>query len=217
MKFSHIFKGILFVTLSVSFGFSQNLLNIGIGPTWPKGLRDLDKKTAWNATIEYGKLFDNIIGFGIDVDFSWNVTSTDSTVITTGPQSDTFQVELEANRFFMFPISGFILVDPIPKYKVHPVIKGQVGFNMGVKSYKGVDSTGVVIESPKNGFYIGVIGKASADAVFDLGEHAAIFAGFEFQWYKLNHKRRDTGSDLDKKDTFEIYGPGIRMGFSFLF
>ena len=70
MKLRNIVKSLFLITSIVSFGFSQNLLNIGIGPTWPKGLRDSDKKTAWNATVEYGRLFDNIIGFGLDLDFS---------------------------------------------------------------------------------------------------------------------------------------------------
>jgi hypothetical protein len=46
MKARNIFKSLFVTAVMVSFGYSQNLLNIGIGPTWPKGLRDLNKKEA---------------------------------------------------------------------------------------------------------------------------------------------------------------------------
>lgn len=207
------FVSILILVIS-SILSAQNILNVEIGPTWPKALRESEKKVAWNVSVEYGKVFDKIIGIGVDFDFSWNVFSSDSVVITT---SDTVNMQLEANKIFMFPISGFLMIDPIPAYKLHPVIKGQVGFNMMAKSYEEVDTSGDVIKSKKNGFYIGIIGKASADAVLDLGEHAAVFAGFEFQWGKLSHRRTDTNSKIEYKDYFEFYGPGIRMGLSFLF
>lgn len=214
MKTRYLAAIVLLCTGILVSSSAQSLLNVGIGPTWPKDLRETEKPTAWNATIEYGRVFDNIIGIGVDIDFSWNRFSTDSAVISP---SDTVYMELQDNKFFMFPISAFLLIDPISKFKVHPVIKGQVGFNMAVRSYKELDSAGKVIESKKNGFYWGIIGKASADCVFDLGEHAAIFAGFEFQWGRLRHNRRDKSTDIEYKDYFEFYGPGIRMGFSFLF
>jgi hypothetical protein len=201
---------ILFTTIN-----AQNIINVGIGPTWPKDLRDTEKPTAWNATIEYYKLFDNIVGFGVDLDFTWNVFYTTVEVIdTTATPPDTVDRKLDNNRIFMFPISAALLFDPIPKSFIHPVIKGQVGVNMMTKSYEELDTTGQEIKSPKNGFYVGIIGKASVDAVYDLGEHAALFAGFEFQWGKLRHKRKGTVQDYDY---FEFYGPCIRMGLSVLY
>lgn len=199
------------VLMLYTSSLAQNIVNIGIGPTWPKDLRDSEKKTAWTATVEYGKIFDNILGFGAEVDFSWNVYYKDSTAII---DSVPVNVRLDENTILMFPVSAFVLLDPIPQFKLHPVVKGQVGFNMMVRSYKELDSTGNPIESPKNGFYIGVIGKISTDAVYDLGQHASVFAGFEYQWGKLRHKRENTSNQYDY---FKFYGPGIRMGFSFLF
>ncbi len=215
MKTRHLSFIVLFITGIQISSYAQNLLNIGIGPTWPKDLRETEKPTAWNATIEYGKLFDNIIGIGIDIDFSWNVFYTDSLVIDSSKiPVDTVTRKLDDNKIFMFPISAMLIIDPIPQFKVHPVIKGQVGFNMMTKSYEDVSPTGKVIKSPTNGFYIGIIGKASIDAVLDLGEHAGLFAGFEFQWGKLRHNRKGTERD---RDYYEFYGPGIRMGLSVLF
>ena len=219
MEIRPLFKSILITALLVSFGYSQNILNIGIGPTWQKELRGSEKPTVWNATVEYGFLFDNVIGIGLDVDFSWNNVTDDTTYqVTVGQTTITKTKKYKDKKLLMFPISGFILIDPIPKYKVHPVIKGQFGFNMGVKSLVQFDTAGVeqVLHDSldEDGFYIGMIGKASADAVFDLGEHAAIFAGFEFQWGKLKKKIKGSENEYFEHNTL---GPGIRMGFSFLF
>lgn len=193
---------------------AQNLINIGIGPTWPKDLRGTEKPTAWNATIEYGKLFDNIVGFCVDFDFAWNVNIEDSS------QGDSIPIYIceNENKQFMFPISACLLIDPIPKFVFHPVIKGQLGLNMMVKSLKEYDSTGNEIEKPakkdESGFYIGIIGKASIDGVYDLGEHVAIFGGFEFQWGRLKRKVKGTANEYFKP---KMYGPGVRMGISVLY
>jgi len=194
-----------------STSFAQQVINLGIGPTWPKGLRETEKPTAWNASVEYGRIFDKIVGFGVDFDFAWNVSYKDSTIYLP---NDTITRKLSDNKFFMFPISAFLFFDPIPKYPLHPVVRAQIGVNMAARSYEELDKTGDVIESPKNGFYIGILGKAGADAVYDLGEHAAIYAGFEFQWGKLRRKVKDAEKDFYY---FDFYGPCIRMGLSFLF
>lgn len=198
----------------------QNLLNLGIGPTWPRGLRDSEKPTAWNATIEYGRIFDNIIGFGADFDFSWNSVVDDTSYQDTGIGGTIIEKirKRKDKRLFMFPLSVFLLVDPIPTYKVHPVIKGQIGLNMMVKSESLFDSSGSEIDIPtaidESGFYIGLLGKFSADAVFDFGEHAALFAGFELQWGKLKKKVKGTENEYFR---YNCFAPGIRMGLSFLF
>lgn len=205
------------VCLCICFFFSsgngQNIINIGIGPTWPKDLRGTEKPTAWNATIEYFKLFDNIVGFGLDLDFSWNVLYNDSTIYSP---TDTVTRRLNENKMFMFPISAALLFDPIPKFVFHPVIKGQVGLNMMVRYIEELDSAGEVEKSNKNGFYIGMIGKASADLVYDIGEHVALFAGFEAQWGKVRKKKKDsvTGQDYYY---YKCHAPGIRMGLSVLY
>jgi hypothetical protein len=195
-------------------------LNFGIGPTWPKGLRETERPTAWNASVEYAKLFDNIIGIGLDVDFSWNNVIDDTTYQDTGISGNIIFKTLKHkdNRLFMFPLSAFLMIDPIPKYKVHPVIKGQIGFNMMAKGQTMFDSSGREITIPKDqdegGFYIGLLGKVSADAVFDIGEHAALFAGFELQWGTLKKRVEGTNNVYFE---YNVLGPGIRMGMSFLF
>ncbi len=219
MRTKHFFSGIMLVLLVCSQSYGQDLLNVGIGPTWPKELNGSEKPTAWNATLEYGKLFDNIIGLGVDFDLSWNKVTDDTTfLVTVGQNTITKTKKYKDKSIIMFPISAFLLFDPIPKFKVHPVIKGQFGLNMAVKSLTQFDTTGNEIQLPdtlnEDGFYIGLLGKVSADAVFDLGEHAALFAGFEFQWGKVKKKVKGKENEYFE---FNILGPALRMGFSFLF
>ncbi len=211
MRMRQLLVIVLFMSGILVSGYAQNLINIGIGPTWPKDLRDTDKPTAWNATIEYGKLFDNVVGFGVDLDFSWNVVVDDTSYMI-----DTILITQNEHerKQFMFPISIFLLVDPMPKFVVHPVVKAQVGLNMMTKTEKVYDALGNESKKDDSGFYIGIIGKASIDAVWDFGEHAALFAGFEYQWGRLRKKIKGT-DNLYYKPKF--HGPGIRMGLSFLF
>lgn len=212
-------KYLVSMFLCICFFFSssnsQSIINIGIGPTWPKNLRDTEKPTAWNASIEYGKVFDNIVGFALDVDFSWNINVEDTII-----QDDSITIYENQNeaKQFMFPISACLFFDPIPKFVFHPVIKGQLGLNMMVKSLKEYDSIGVEINKPakedESGFYIGIIGKASIDGVYDIGEHVALFVGFEYQWGRLRRKVKGSANQYFRQP---FYGPAIRMGLSVLY
>ena len=194
-----------------SSGNSQSIINIGIGPTWPKNLRETEKPTAWNASIEYGKVFDNIVGFAVDFDFSWNVNVKDTSYEV---DSITVYKNNHEKKQFMFPISGCLFFDPIPKFALHPIIKGQVGLNMMVKSEKGYDSTGNEFKKPDSGFYIGIIGKASIDLLYDIGEHIALFSGFEFQWGRVRKKIKGSANEYYRQP---FHGPAIRMGLSILY
>lgn len=214
-KYACIFLICMCSLFSMSYG--QQIVNIGIGPTWPKFLRETEKPTGWNASIEYNRVFDNIVGFGIDAELMWNIIVDDTSYLS--PDSTPIFVEEHEKKHFMFPILFALFFDPIPKYIVHPVVRGEFGINMLVKSDREYDSTGKEIVKPdeldRSGFYIGIIGKASVDAVYDLGKHAALYAGFEFQWGS-KAKKRIKGKD-NQYFKEEIYGPAIRMGVSFLF
>ena len=85
---------------------------------------------------------------------------------------------------------------------------------MLVKSEKGYDSTGNEIKKPDSGFYIGIIGKSSIDLLYDLGEHIALFCGFEFQWGRVRRKIKGSANEYYRT---QFYGPAIRMGLSILY
>lgn len=201
----------LIMMMLLATSYSQNIYNISIGPVWTKELHAKEKPTSWNASIEYGLLFDNIIGVGVDADFTWNVFIKDTVII---PDSIPIHKSNYEKKWFMFPISVFLLADPMAEFTFHPVIKGQVGINMMVKSAKSYDSLGNEVEPDDNGFYLGIIGKGSIDGVFDIGKHAAVFLGFEYQWGRLRKKKKNSNNEFYRP---KFYGPGIRMGFSFLF
>lgn len=204
------------VTAIISTTFSQSLINLGIGPTWPKNIRGTEKPYAWNATVEYARVFDYKLGVGCDIDFSWNVVKEESKLEGL-PLTQTKTI----SKRFMFPVSLFIQFDPVPKNKVHPVIKGQVGFNMMVKSKPEVNDTvdGTPYKYDESGFYYGVIGKVTTDVLLDVGEQSAFFAGAGLQWGNLMKKIDvEKGAETSEADIKEkVLGPVIRMGVSFLF
>ena len=201
----------LFILCLTGTLFSQTILNVGVGPTWPVGLRENEKMTSWNATIEAARLFDNVVGFGADLDFSWNVNDSYS------DKNDSTITKTAKDKTFMFPLSLQLFFDPIAKFKLHPVIRGQFGINMMVRDIAVYDSVSKEYnESIDDGFYIGFLGKGGIDAVFDLGEHASLYAGFEYQAGRLRHKITE-GPQKDHYTSFNPNGPAIRMGMSFLF
>lgn len=209
----------LIIVIMIIISHAQTIINVGIGPSWPSEIKGSEKKIAWNGTIEYGKIFDNIIGIGVDVDFSWwiNDEYVKSTVLDTlTNETSVVSKKVSDDKYFMFPISAVLFVDPIPKFKVHPVIRAQIGLNMMTRDREELVGDDMVESDVSDGFYIGVIGKGGADAVVDLGEHAAVYAGFEYQWGKLRHKITD-GPRKDDYTYFKFNAPMIRMGLSVLF
>ena len=198
---------ILLIILAISLtALSQTVINVGIGPSFHGNYQTNGGKVPWNATIEAGRIFDKILGFGLDLDFTWAVMD------SFDVQNDSISTRAGKNKLFMFPLSVAMFVDPIAKFKLHPVIRGQFGVNIMVRDLEDIDSTGNITTSIKDGFYIGFIGKGAIDAVFDIGQHAAIFAGFEYQAGRLRHKIDD-----NEYTYYDLNAPGIRMGLSFLF
>ncbi len=192
-------------------GYSQQVINIGIGPCWPKDIREnSNQKTSWNATVEWGRVFDDIVIIGADFDFLWN-RYTDETSSDTSEMAGSITEVDSVTSWYNFPVSLFLAVDPISQYRMHFQVRGQIGFNM--MAYK--QESKVNDEKADNsGFYVGLIGKAGADGIFDIGEHSAVFAGIEQQWKSVKKSKDDSETSYYEQN---ISGPGIRMGFSFMF
>jgi hypothetical protein len=205
-----VIAGLTLLCLMYVPAAAQDMLAIKIGPVWPREIRETERPTAWDAEIGYVRLFDKMIGFGAEVDFLWNRYEEDTTQEGT---VDTTTVKLRQNTYLMFPVSGVIVVDPLQGLVVRPVLRGTFGFNMMVNSSVQYDSLGKEIESPKNGFYYGVIGTAGLDAMYDFGEHASVFAGLEYQWATAKKKKKGTENQYYEP---KLSGLGIRMGLRFL-
>ncbi|MBD3391796.1 MAG: hypothetical protein GF418_07030 [Chitinivibrionales bacterium] len=216
MKSRKLATTLLCALLAAGAAGAETMLSLKMGPAWPKELRENNTEegiTAWEPSLEIGALFDQIVGIGLDLEFQWKRRVDDSTYTdnsTTPPTTVTAVDKVE--RFFMFPPSFYLLVDPVPHLIVHPVIKGQIGMTLLYYSNKWFED-GDEKKSPDTGLYYGVYGKAGADALYDLGETASVFVGFEFQFGNARHKKDDSENEYYRK---QIYGPGIRMGFRFL-
>jgi hypothetical protein len=193
---------------------AETMLNIKMGPAWPKEMRVGNTEggiTAWEPSIEIGALFNRIVGLGFDAEFQFKRRMLDSTYEVSGV---TYQVVDKVERFFLFPPSVFLQIDPVPDLIVHPVIRGQVGLTLLYYSNKWYEGDGNDDKkSPDSGLYYGIFGKAGIDGMYDLGENVSIFAGFEFQFGNARNRVDGESNTYYRKD---IYGPGIRMGFRFL-
>lgn len=218
MRTRQLRAGLLLVSVIFVSTMGETLLSVKMGPSWPREVLGTDKPVAGHAEIGYGRVFDRIIGFGGEIDFLWNSVGTDSTykdTLSTG-DIETANLPLTRDQRFMFPISGFLVIDPISHYLVHPVVKGTFGFNMMVKSAKEREVSGTgegtMIKSESNGFYYGIAGSLAADAVVSFAQTASAFVGLEYQWSRLRKK-------VENSDAYyrpNMSGLGIRGGFRFV-
>lgn len=201
--------------LFCSAAASENVVTLKIGPTWPRVLLGSEKATAWDASIMAGKAIDDKFTIGGGLDFLWNNRSSE---IPEG--ANTYRLEMSEHSF-MFPLSAYLAVTPFPDLIVYPCLSGQIGLNMMYFSHQE-DSTNTTGANPSkdqlqknNGFYLGFFWKIAADALFNIGEHSAVFAGLEYQ-----HSNPKKVSNNDKSDLFtkrNMSGIGIRMGFRFIY
>ncbi|MBD3345574.1 MAG: hypothetical protein GF401_10980 [Chitinivibrionales bacterium] len=193
---------------TISSVFGENVLNLKIGPLWPRYLLDTDTKTAWDATVEYGIDIDEKVGFGVGADFIWNRSTKDKDTLIDTSISDQQKTVQEDIKSFMFPVSGFIFVDPLSHMLVHPLLQFNIGYMPHIYSQRGKE-----IENTTR-YYHGLYMQLALDGVYGFSENASVLAGINYQW--ANTRRRD------KDDRNTIYyrnmsGLGFEMGFSFNF
>lgn len=202
----------LFLMVLATFIYSQNLVNLSVGPMWPEQTRDSKNRTAWNIAIEYGRVFDQRLTIGVKSDILWNVTTEYNTTQTQ--QGNELLVKVAESSLFMFPLSVFLQFDPVPRLIVHPVIRVQGGLNMmNMSGSEYIEGQKESTSKETDGFYYGGIVKFGVDGVYDLGRTSALFVGGEYQIVKLQ-KQYEANTFLQNK---KMHGFGLRFGASFMF
>jgi hypothetical protein len=202
-------KPVIMLSMAVLLGLNvssraERFIQLKIGPTLPRALQWSQKPAAGDGSVHVGLIVDKKIAFGGGVDFLWNVYSK--------------PVHLEGNTYkngdvqktFMFPISGFLALSPIPQFRVHPCISTQIGFNTMYYSSKTTkqENTGVQ-QYDENGWYMGFYWKIAADAGLNIGANSELFAGLEYQIArpkKINVERGDIFTERN------MNGVGFRFG-----
>ncbi|MBN1759177.1 MAG: hypothetical protein JW863_12705 [Chitinispirillaceae bacterium] len=163
------------------------------------------KPTAGDGSLHIGLVFDRKIAFGGGIDFLWNVNKK-----ATPIAGNTYKIE-ESQKTFMFPISGYLALSPIPQFRFHPCLSTQIGFNTMYYSNKQdtLQDDESVPGSDENGWYMGFYWKIAGDVMFNLGETSVLFAGLEYQVTrpdKVNVRNDDIFTQRD------MNGAGFRFG-----
>lgn len=209
MKLRIIVCGLFIPLFSVSV-FSEKLLLIKMGPLWPRELLHSEKPTSWDASILVGGLIDRKVSIGAGFDFLWNQNKKEEQI-----QGNTYRLDM-VEKTLMFPISGYLLLTPFSNRTVHPVISGQIGLNTMYFSHTE-DSTfdnnrdGTMNE---NGWYMGLYGKAAADAALKIGEKSTLFVGMDYQWSRPK-KLGENNSKFFQRRTMS--GFGLRFGLGTIY
>jgi len=200
---------LLLMTAGIAAGFAtENLLVLKVGPSWPRQLQWSKLPTAGNASVLGGWIIDRKLSFGGGVDFLWNVNRE---VNRIPGKSNVYRIE-QSQKSFMFPVSGFLAIDPVPALRVHPCASVQVGLNNLYYS-NSADSAADDIYR-ESGFYMGFFCKIAADAIYDLGEKSGLFAGLEYEW--ANTDRLGVKSS-DIQIPRDMSGFGLRAGFRVMY
>ena len=198
------------ISLSVVSAHAEKLIQLKVGPGWPRAIRENKSKTALDASILYGASFDRKVAIGAGVDFLADV-NTDDTLLS----GNVYRRNM-IEKTFMFPVSGFIALTPIPDFRIHPCISGQVGFNTVYFSHKdnSIESADTAKDYDEDGFYIGFFWQIAADAIFSLSENIGLFAGLEYQWSEPKKVNKDSDDQFTKRN---MSGISIRMGLRIVY
>jgi hypothetical protein len=191
---------------------AENLLSLKIGTTWPQALLSTGIPSG-DAELEYGLIIDRKIGFGVVGDFLWNTRSKD----VKDPSTGQYRI-VSADKSFMFPILGFVMIDPVPNLIVHPSAQFQIGFNSmySITTGQNIDTISTphdTTTTSHSDYYYGLIMKAIVDANYNLGESSTIFLGVEYQWAGTKTQSNTNGL-FNKRD---MSGVGLRAGFRVAF
>ena len=184
---------------------AERMLEIKIGPTWPRELLSTGIPTG-DAEILYGFIIDKKVAFGIAGNFLWNARSKDVQVRDTASGAVHNKI-VNGQSSFMFPIMGFFQIDPVPNLIVHPVAHFQIGYNSMIYNYSEADSAGAQ-KRPLSPYFYGLIIKTGADALYNLGERSSLLVGMEYRW--ADTKTASTKGLFDKRN---MGGIGFSAGF----
>jgi hypothetical protein len=202
---------LLILSISVVTSASDKSVVLKIGPVWPRVLIGTDHSAAWDASVITGATFDKRITIGGGIDFLWNAYSKETRI-----RNNTYSVDLE-EKTFMFPISGYLSLSPLPDLKVCPMLSGQIGLNTMYYSHKENKKEEVIPDSAltdENGWYMGLYWKLALDAVVSLSENVGFSIGFDYQNSTPKKLGVNDKSDIVKKR--DMSGIGIRAGLNIL-
>ena len=189
--------------LSTAGYASERIASFSIGPVWPKDLLNSGRPTSWNAEGIYGIIVDRTVAFGLTSNFLWNTQSKEEKIPATGRDS-----VIESHEYYMYPISGFIMFDPLYKRVIHPTFRLEIGYN-SLKYYER-ESDVTAIDHP-DGYYFGLYTKLAIDGTYDIGKHSSFFVGGSYQWADT----RTTESN-HTYSRIDMSGLGLQLGFRFL-
>ncbi len=183
----------------VSQARAEGLFAGQIGFAWPVALASA--APSGNAELQYGTIIDQKLGFGVAMDFLWNVQT--ATAQTPGGH----YYEISDQQAYMFPVMFFVQLDPMPDLIVHPVAHFDIGYNSMIFSYTGIDSTGG--KTPLSPYFDGLIVKLGIDGLYDMGKHSALYLGMEYRWANTTTSSNANG-EFDMRN---MSGLGLSVGF----
>jgi hypothetical protein len=115
----------------------------------------------------------------------------------------------------VFPVYGFVTIDPISRFVVHPALTFDLGYNSMVYNVDNEEElvTGVEPDRDPDGYYFGWFIRPALDAIVNLGENAGLFIGVDYQWANTRSAKTE-GNTYRRRN---MSGPGVKAGLRVIF
>jgi hypothetical protein len=204
--------------LAAVSAFAASVMSFSVEPMKATKSNDYfhqkESKAFWLFGAEYGWLINEHFSLGPSINFSWNLEK--NRVTDTAAVAEGMNLVKSKERVIAVPISVFMVIDPIPQFMFHPIIRAQVGYNSvfisNVNYDKDLNNNPEAKERVKlaDGYYNGIYTKFGAELMVDIGKQISLFAGPQWQISEVERRGKKPVSE------FNFNGFGFRFGASIL-
>ena len=176
---------ILAVALIATSAYANSMIALSVQPMrGAKGSYLLnegyDHKYQWVFNGEYGWRLGDHLALGPSVAFSWNIKRVMA--------NEDLNLLGRKERVFMIPASFFVLIDPFPRFMIHPIAHVSLGYNSVFISNVDYQVKDNEIVKKRDGYYSGFIAKFGVDCMLDIGKTISLFAGPQWQITEVERK-----------------------------
>jgi hypothetical protein len=202
----------------LSAAFGGVYLSGQFGPSWPRDVLEHapdGRRVSLGFGAKSGAFVGDVVGVGFAGDFYWSRSTEDSTYDVPDDLDSTRlierTVEKSAKKWFMFPVSMFLSIDPLFGLPVRPAFTAQLGLNNMVYVNRAYED-GEKKKTSDTGYYYGLYGKLSLDALIALGsDQVSFYVGPSYMFSRPRRRVRDTDNEYTYKP---MHGAGLQAGLA---
>jgi hypothetical protein len=205
------------VTVSVWACSGEGFFGPKGGVSFPRATwqLDIEECVTYDMGMQWGALGEAGIGFGGTFDIMWqrnaHPTAFDTVSDSYAGVIRRYDVDREVRRTG-FPLTLFLIADPLSAFMVRPVFRGGFGPTMLIYTHRQYSNGGDDYEfTEHSGVYWGTIGEVSVEVDVTLGESTVVYAGLAYHWSRVSKRQWGTLTRYEQ----DMSGPVVQLGLRF--